>query len=221
MAEEGVHPGSWVGDSVEEFKKLPIWGKVGVGAAGLIAVYLGYRAYASSKSSTPAGNPTGASPSGASMLGGTQSPFPTVNGLPLLPPGINPIYNPTTGDTVGYQGNPIVNPSGPVSTSPSPSPTNAGPLIPYGSYKGPSYSNLKPNTHYTYNGTDYTLKTGAQGRLWGINPQGQQVLLYAPQSQYPTGQGSGGPTTASYMSNPDHYHQSAEPHLPSSVPQVR
>jgi hypothetical protein len=58
------------------------------------------------------------------------------------------------------------------------------PLIPYGQYKGPSYSNLAPNTHYTYNGVNYRLQTGAGGRLWGITPWGAQYLLYGPSGYY-------------------------------------
>jgi hypothetical protein len=58
------------------------------------------------------------------------------------------------------------------------------PLIPFGTYTGPSFSNLKAGTKYTYQGIQYTLGAGAGGRLWGTNPQGQQVLLYAPKSAY-------------------------------------
>jgi len=66
-----------------------------------------------------------------------------------------------------------------------PQPTsNTNPLIPFGKYTGPSYSNLKNNTYFTYNNVNYLLSTGSQGRLYGTNPQGQRVLLYAPKSYY-------------------------------------
>ncbi len=46
---ETVHPGSWIGDSVEEFKKLPTWGKLAVGGLAIFVVWLGYSAYRKSR----------------------------------------------------------------------------------------------------------------------------------------------------------------------------
>jgi hypothetical protein len=227
MAEqEAVHPGSFVGDSVEEFKKLPTWGKLlALGAVGL-AAYLGYRSYQNSKGAQAA--VSSASP--ASTAG--QSPFSSVNGLPVLPSSVNPVYDPN-GNLVGYQNAPTPAPT-PTTPAPTPAPVpsvaptpsnptpgtspGSGPLIPFGQYQGPSYSNLKPGTHYTYNGTDYLLSAGAQGRLWGQNPQGKQVLLYAPQSQYPGGKGGGPLSVVDLMHNPLIYWASAKPHKPASTP---
>jgi hypothetical protein len=188
-----VHPGSFVGDSIEEFKKLPTWGKVVAGLLFVGAAYLGYQAYTSNKNAgiaSPSVDTTGTGAGSGAMIGG----------VPEIPAGFSPQYNPTTGALEGYQptggtgtstggGNPITGGQNQPSQGGNP-PTNGqasgGPLIPFGQYKGPSYSNLKPNTFYNYQGVNYKLTAGAQGRLWGTNPSGQHVLLYAPQSQYPS-----------------------------------
>lgn len=69
--------------------------------------------------------------------------------------------------------------------TPNPTPNPVGPLIPSGTYRGPSYSNLPPGTTYMYNNVLYKLFTGGGGRLYGTNPQGQSILLYGPPSSYP------------------------------------
>lgn len=51
----------------------------------------------------------------------------------------------------------------------------------------PNYSNLKPGTKWTYKGITYTLSAGGEGRLWGTDPSGKQVLITEPTSAYPTG----------------------------------
>jgi hypothetical protein len=105
-------------------------------------------------------------PSGAGAGGGT-----TITTAPgQLPPLPTPTPTPT----------PTPVPIG----KPIPHSTNTNPIIPSGQYKGPSFSNLRPGTRYTYQGVNYLLKAGAEGRLWGINPHGQQVLLYGPPSAY-------------------------------------
>lgn len=233
-----IHPGSWVGDSVEEFKKLPTWGKfLAVGALGL-AGYLGYNAYQSSKANaSSAASTTGTAAIGGSTDAGTQSPFPSVNGLPLLPSNVNPVFD-SGGNPIAYQQAPTPTgstgtgsypPSNPPTPTGNPKPPTTpvapvstgggGPLIPYGTYKGPSFSNLKPGTHYTYNGVNYLLNTGPNGKLYGTNPQGHQILLYGPQSDYPRA-GSDAPhyhTMWSFMTNPQVYLVSAKPHTPASV----
>jgi hypothetical protein len=192
MAEDGnVHPGSFVGDSVEEFKKLPAWGKIGVGLLFVVVAYLGYRQYTANKNAgvaSPSVDTTGTGAGSGAMIGG----------VPQIPAGFSPQYNPTTGVLEGYQPTPPTGTGGGTTITggqnqplqggnpPTGGQVPSGPLIPFGQYKGPSYSNLKPNTYYTYQGVNYKLTAGAQGRLWGINPSGQQVLLYAPQSQYPS-----------------------------------
>ncbi len=96
--------------------------------------------------------------------------------LPTTPPGSPP-------DLQGGPG------PGPTPPPPKPGPCRSPmggpcPLIPYGQYKGPSYSNLAPNTYYTYNNVKYLLAAGGGGRLWGKTGN-SQVLLYAPRSYYP------------------------------------
>jgi hypothetical protein len=110
MSDEGVHPGSWVGDSVEEFKKLPTWGKaLAVGTLVLVA-YLGYKAYSSNKSG-PALSQQGNLPP-TNNPQGSSSPFPQVSSgdtsVPLLPSDVNPIFN-GAGSLVGYQSTPTQN----------------------------------------------------------------------------------------------------------------
>lgn len=93
-----VHPGSFVGDTVEEFKKLPPWGK---GALVVFVIIAGYLVF---KSRNNPGNITGAT-TGTSTANNTgqQSPFGSVNGLPLLPSNVNPLYNPSSGVIEGFQ----------------------------------------------------------------------------------------------------------------------
>ena len=62
--------------------------------------------------------------------------------------------------------------------------TGMKPIIPYGQYKGPNYSNLTSPTYYNYNGVRYLLKPGAGDRLWGVTPWGQSVFLYGPSGYY-------------------------------------
>jgi hypothetical protein len=218
----GIHPGSWLGDAAEEFKKLPTWGKFAIAGVGVLVVVLAIRARQSAASS-------GTLPA-TSSAPGSSSPFPMVGNVPLLPSGTNPVYDPS-GNLVGFQSGsqapggttvpPIIGgqnqpPSNPPLQGGNPpiqGQLPSGPLIPFGQYKGPSYSNLQPNTFYNYQGTNYRLVAGAQGRLWGVNPGGQQVLLYEPQSSYGTG---AGPDTQSFMANPVLYHQAGQPHISSA-----
>lgn len=51
----------------------------------------------------------------------------------------------------------------------------------------PNYSNLKPGTKWSYKGVTYVLSAGAEGRLWGTDPSGKQVLITEPTSAYPPG----------------------------------
>jgi len=93
-----VHPGSFVGDSLEEFKKMPTWGKVAVGLVVLAVV--GYVIYQKSHaSSSTAPNITGTIPTG----GG-------------IPSGATPVYDPN-GNIIGYS-----NPGSPLPPSPTPTP---------------------------------------------------------------------------------------------------
>jgi hypothetical protein len=209
------HPGSFVGDSVEEFKKLPTWGKIAAVGVLVVVAYLAWRAHAASSSAQTAAGSTAGSAGAATA--GTQSPFPMIGSLPLLPSNVNPVYDPN-GNPIAYQQNPTPPPGSPT-TPPPTAPKWTNPLIPSGQYKGPSFSNLKPGTWYNYQGTNYLLNTGPGGKLYGTPKGGQQVLLYGPPSMYKGGQGSGGMSTFSFMDNPMIYLVSAHPHAPATVPQ--
>lgn len=127
MAE--MHPGSWFGDAVEEFKKLPPWGRyavvavfIGVGAFGF---YEWRKQHASTQSANSAVGgsllPGGSSSDNATP--GSTSVFPNVSSagtsVPLLPSGVQPLYGPN-GNLVGFS------PSGTQSSAPgtgTPTPT--------------------------------------------------------------------------------------------------
>lgn len=130
MSEEGVHPGSWVGDSVEEFKKLPTWGKIGVGLLFVGVAYLGYRAYSNRGSSGTALNMQGSLQPTNNPPGGS-SPFPQVqsgdSSVPLLPSNVNPLFN-SSGGLVGYQSG--YTPSATSTSSTPPSQVGATPNSP-------------------------------------------------------------------------------------------
>lgn len=109
MAEDGnVHPGSFVGDSVEEFRKLPTWGKVVVGLLFIGVAYLGYRSYAASKSNIGQASPGVDTTGGAALGQGGGAGIQTVPGgntgtVPIFNTPEQPIYNPTTGELEGFQ----------------------------------------------------------------------------------------------------------------------
>ena len=134
-----IHPGSFVGDSVEEFKKLPTWGKIALGlvvvAVGGIAIY--EHNLAASSSTTPASTGAiGSTSGGGSLFGssslpstptdttGVQSPFSLVpnssgNGSsPLIPFGDTPLFD-ALGNLIGWQ---QPNPNPTVSTMPPATP---------------------------------------------------------------------------------------------------
>jgi hypothetical protein len=164
-------------DTYDEFKKATPQEKIFIvgGVVGVIAIALYIH------------NKGGATPN-PNLQGGAATPGPSGGG--------NPFTNLPYGTTVGTDanGNPVytIQPPPPGTTPTTPT-TGTNPLIPFGQYTGPSYSNLKPNTFYTYNNTKYKLFTGGGGRLYGTNPSGQNVLLYAPKSGYTNVPQGGGP----------------------------
>jgi hypothetical protein len=104
---------SWIGDSVQEFKKLPTWGKIGIGAAVVGVAAFGYIQWKQSQASgtnvagslVPGGSPS--TSGGAS--GGSQSPYSSTtsngNTVPILPFGVTPIYD-GAGNLIGFQQGP-------------------------------------------------------------------------------------------------------------------
>lgn len=174
------------------------WGLVivgGIAAAYFIPKFFGGGQGTSGQTSTDTGT------SDQSGLGLAIDP---TTGLPYAVEGLVPSGG-TTGGT-GYGSAPPPIPPVPPTPQPTPTPlpqqppanTNLplwqqlhvpGPIIPSGQYQGPSFSNLKPGTKYTYNGVTYTLTTSVanepgSGMLYGIDPQGRTVALYGPPSAY-------------------------------------
>jgi hypothetical protein len=150
--------GSWFGDAMAEYHKLPTGGKIAVIGVGLLVIVIAiyeYRKHSTSTSASQiAGTPSGLNglSGGNSSSGQGQNPAPGGGSGPFARAGVD--YG----------------------------------LIPFGGYNGPSYSNLKPGTHFNWLGIDYILGVGTQGKLFGYTPTGQQVLLYEPASFYPGGQ---------------------------------
>lgn len=177
------------GDLINEFKQAKPPEKVvivvGVLAVAGVAWYL-YKKGQAQAASTPA---TGA-PSG--QVAG----YPTVgpNGTPVLPSGVNPLYDPN-GNLIGFQ-----NPPPPGTTPPPGGPPTTGPVPPQnwwsnlvgklgyntkispGGYdvNGQRFWTGKNQFFYAPIGT--TIAYGSQGRVW-INPGGdtsQHALLTGP-----------------------------------------
>jgi hypothetical protein len=186
--------GSWIGDIRDEWDKLPTWGKIAAAGVLVVVAYLAWRARAASSSAQNAA----ASTAGAATTG-TQSPFPMVGNLPVLPNNVNPVFD-STGNPIAYQQGP-------------PPPTSTGITGLFGLAAPVSVFNVKnpPQTYKGPNGVTYKLNyggTGANGqqRIWGTpTTGGQGVLLY--------GQGGGGMSMEAFMQNPWVYFVSAEPHV--------
>lgn len=193
MAE--IHPGSFVGDTVEEWKKLPTWGKFAVGGGlALIVIYLIY-------TRSQGGKSTGTTTSASGMMSGnlpatndtsSQAPagaFPGVqsggNNVPFLPSGINPVYD-AQGGLVAFQqaaaGNPSA--SGSVSPPPSNTPPASNPLAYMGLLGANANVNFKNNTYVDSTGKSVPipiaagdkLVQGSQGRVWYTDSGGQHLL---------------------------------------------
>ncbi len=132
MAED-MKPASWVGDSVEEFKKLPTWGKIAIGVVFvgvLVFAYIQYKNAASSASTTAAATTTGTSAS--TLLGSANNPtLPPTNytgsGDTSIPsgPGSTPTVpsSPTTPTGPVMTGQPVTSPI--KITQPAPAPVQA------------------------------------------------------------------------------------------------
>lgn len=217
-----VHPGSWLGDSVEEFKKLPPWGKVAVGGIFVVVAYLGYSAYKNGVANS--GSSQATTLPATSNAPGSSSPFSMVGNTPLLPSDVNPLYDPS-GNLVAYQQGSSVPASAPTSSVPTsaPTPTQVGatpnppstnPVKAVAGYLGLLGPNAQVNiakdglaSDSTYvnaqgqtvplssliPGTDKVVQ-GSQNRVWYTDAGGQHLLT----------SGTGGavdPTTNQLVSN--------------------
>jgi hypothetical protein len=216
---EAVHPGSFVGDSIEEFKKLPTWGKfAAVGVVGVV-IFLAIRA----RNAASTTNSTG--------MTGTPTTSPTQQGLPSYPYGTSVLSDPN-GNPIGTvqppppPATPPPPPPPPPGTPPPPPPPTQNPNSPFSSLPAGFRDVLGFVT--TVNGVQYSIVPGSQGRIWAIEGTGftQQQLLNTPIGpqigqkflfyQQPNWQ----PLTTNLMTNnstgnSSHYTQNSVPHVPN------
>jgi hypothetical protein len=188
MADQQIHPGSFVGDTIEEWKKLPTWGKFAVGGVAVVVIFLAIRARQQGATTTTnaTGPVSGSSlpPTSNTSSQGSSSAFPGVqsgsSSVPFLPSGINPVYD-NSGGLVAFQQQP------PTSASPPPSPASPpaqNPLA-YTGLVGPNASiNFQNRTYKNSSGQNVPLPLnandqlvqGSQGRVWYTNGGGQHLL---------------------------------------------
>lgn len=109
-----LQAGSWIGDTINEFKQLPTWGKFAVGGIAVAVAGLGWYEYR--KKSAAAGN-TGAATAGAALTGGGNLPGTDIPQNVIGGPGA-PIIGPQ-----GPAGAP--GPTGPPGPAGTPGPTGA------------------------------------------------------------------------------------------------
>lgn len=216
MAE--IHPGSWFGDAIEEWKKLPTWGKIGIG--GGIAIFVGYLIYTRSQGGSTSST-NGLTAGGLPATSGTtqaSSPYPGVqsgdSNVPVLPSGINPVFD-AQGGLVAFQQQAAT-----PSQTASPPPSNTPPASSgYAGLLGPNVAvNFGNKTYTDATGKSVpipiasgdTLVQGSQNRVW-YQDKGQQYLLTSgigppvqPQGNTPSG--GGGESVPSYVRNLSHYH---------------
>lgn len=87
------------------WNRLPLWGKFLIVIGLALAGYLGWKALQSGQGALPSiGGVAGAPGSSGSGAGGSNSVFPAVNGVPLLPAGLHPLFD-SQGNLIGWQSN--------------------------------------------------------------------------------------------------------------------
>ncbi len=134
-----VHPGSWLGDAAEEWKKLPTWGKWTVGIIFLAVIgFAIYELYLNNQASQGAATTQAAGPgtsgagagagAGAGTDGASQSAYPQTSSggtgtVPILPQGIQPVFD-ANGNLIAF-GPTSTTAATVAATSPSPSPETA------------------------------------------------------------------------------------------------
>lgn len=178
--QSAVKPASWVGDSVEEWKKLPPWGKIVVfGIAGAV-IFIGYRQWQANRNSPSASGSAATGPNSPSLTdlsqaGSVGNPFNTLGG-----PG-NPIIG--AQGPAGPQGIPgittVVQSAGtPTGTPapPSPAPKPAVPPTP------------KLSTYTVVPGDNLSAiaaRLGVQGGWQALYNQNKTVVGANPNLIYP------------------------------------
>lgn len=188
-----------LGDTLDEFKKASPQEKIFIGGGVIAAIAILLYVRSQNASSSPAQGATGASLTGGSGGGGGGGiqtvPGPNSSSVPILPPGLNPIFD-SSGNLLGYQ--PITQGQIPPTTTPPPTSNPIAfnpraPQLPFGT-KVPS----QMGSLFTYNGTTYTVVPGPNGIIYGAvgkmtSQQAQSTpigtgkyVLVAPQSAYNT-----------------------------------
>jgi hypothetical protein len=211
----------WAQDTIQEYKKLPPAGKIGVGVVVVGVAGFAVYSYLQSKNSTSTtpsltgGTSTGSSDAG-SLMGGLQSPYgqvPTTAGngvtVPIVPTGVNPLFD-ALGNLIGWQQQApttTVTPppttttttSGGTTKTPTPTPIAAksnNPIIPYNTFANHKFPTQpgKPGTNvttYSYGGTTYNVHPGAEGRVYGQPVKGGASVLLYAPSTYYSKSGTG------------------------------
>ena len=158
-----IHPGSWLGDAAEEWKKLPTWGKWTVGiivlAVIVIALYEMRKNQQASQgaATTQAAGDTGLGTSAGGGLGGTAgsngaaSAYPQTSSgatgtVPILPQGVAPVFD-ANGNLIAFGPTPSTAASV-AASSPTPSPVTAPtPIIQPPSVGGVTQRPPSPKVH--------------------------------------------------------------------------
>lgn len=224
---EEIHPGSFVGDSIEEWKKLPMWGKIAVGggiAVVIIVIVFKARQGGGSAQLQPTVNPS--TQPASTAFPGVQSGSSSV---PYLPSGINPVYD-AQGGLVAFQQQAAGNPTGSV----SPPPTQ-NPLAYQGLLGSNANINFQNRTYVDSTGKSVPIPIGAsdklvqgsQNRVWYQDTGGQHLLTSGvgppinPTTNKPFVGGGGGESIQSYARGLSQYHVQYGDNLHTVASQLR
>lgn len=199
---------AWLEDSIEEFKKLPTWGKiaVGVGAVGVVGVGVYMHNKAVSAGATLTNGPASASPTTASNQAGipagsvdngqgatmsqTATPTATPAGTTQIPTTMNlfaairsKFSRPGATNDQNYQGIPIHQSADPNSA-----------IVGYAPFGGQQQLSSAPPVQGASN-LAHPKAGGDQGStLWYQTPTGGYISAYDVTSTYQQPSGGGQPT---------------------------
>lgn len=182
-------PGGGFMDRLEQFfsKRQHVW-FVGIGAASLVVGFIAWSSNRSYRQQQAAALTSPAVPqSPDSMMTGYDNFTQALMGLQSIEQQNQGLLAQLTTQYQQGINPPSLPPPSPPSLPP-PQSSWTNPLIPFGQWPAHHpYSNafdLQEHPTITWQGTTYKEVPGTGGRLWGTAPNGQQVLLYGPQSAY-------------------------------------
>lgn len=143
---KSIHPGSWVGDTVEEFKKLPVWGKILIAVIVAAVIFLAIRARQKAASQSTSAT-VGTAGDGSMGIGGSTADMSGASSS-------TPTPQPGSGQPTASGGNPPV--AGPITppthTGGSPPPPTPHPGTPklktYTVVHGDTLSGIAARLHY-------------------------------------------------------------------------